>query len=83
MRVRPFYQVAESRSCLTPVRSPYAFEARVTRAWSDDMVSVQLTWSTANEWALRAAYKVSELHDVHACECAACVGDGIHAKEGA
>ncbi|WP_329147148.1 hypothetical protein OIU91_16515 [Streptomyces sp. NBC_01456] len=85
VRVRPHYKVPASRSSLTTVRSPWAFEARVVRVVCGDMVLVRYVWAIEDTpWTSTSAFKVSELHNVHACECAACCGEhGITEFEGA
>ncbi|MET9360439.1 hypothetical protein ABZX93_05975 [Streptomyces sp. NPDC006632] len=85
VRVRPHYKVPDGRSSLTTVRSPWAFEAHVVRVVCGDMVLVRYAWAIEDTpWTSTGAFKVSELHNVHACECAACCGEhGITEFEGA
>lgn len=87
MRVmaRPHYHVPASRSCLTVVRSPFSFEAYARRVICDSMVLVEFAWKTESApWQMTGAFKPSELHKVHLCECAACKGkNGIQEKDGA
>ncbi|MFE7114916.1 hypothetical protein ACFU99_05760 [Streptomyces sp. NPDC057654] len=74
VRVRPHYKVPKSRSLLSTVRSPWSYEARVVRVCGD-MVHVEYTWETDTPWGRTGAFKTSELHRLHACECAACCGE--------
>ncbi|MEV8601858.1 hypothetical protein AB0465_18490 [Streptomyces griseoviridis] len=85
VRVRPHYKVPDGRSSLKTVRSPWCYEATVIRVSCGDMVLVKYTWETDDTpWTSTGAFKVSELHKVHECECAACCGkDGITEFEGA
>ncbi|MYX26080.1 hypothetical protein GTY75_05250 [Streptomyces sp. SID8381] len=87
VRVRPFYHVPESRSCLRSVRSPYAFEARVIEPFGE-MVVVEFLWAEdSTPWNKRAAFYPKELHQSGGwypiCQCPACAGDGIHEHSGA
>lgn len=79
VRVRPHYKVPDGRSSLKTVRSPWCYEAVVVRVACGDMVLVKYTWETDDTpWTSTGAFKVSELHKVHECECAGCCGkDGI------
>ncbi|WP_340375887.1 hypothetical protein U5640_12470 [Streptomyces sp. SS7] len=85
VRARPHYNVPTSQSCLTVVRSPFSFEAYVKRLICDGMVLVEFAWKTESApWQMMGAFKPSELHNVHFCECAACKGkNGIQEFEGA
>lgn len=85
VRVRPHYKVPDGRSSLTTVRSPWCYEARVVRVSCGDMVLVKYAWESGDTpWTSTGAFKVSELHKVHECECAGCCGkDGIQEFEGA
>ncbi|MEU0214056.1 hypothetical protein ABZ281_02670 [Streptomyces sp. NPDC006265] len=85
VRVRPHYKVPDGRSSLITVRSPWCYEAVVVRESCGDMVVVKYTWETDDTpWTSTGAFKVSELHKVHECECAGCCGkDGIQEFDGA
>lgn len=85
VKVRPHYKVPDGRSSLTTVRSPWCFEARVVRVSCGDMVLVKYSWASEDTpWPSTGAFRVSELHKVHYCECAACCGKGgIKEFEGA
>lgn len=85
VRVRPHYKVPDGRSSLKTVRSPWCYEAVVVRVVCGDMVLVKYTWETDDTpWTGTGAFKVSELHKVHECECAGCCGkDGITEFDGA
>ncbi|MFE6939574.1 hypothetical protein [Streptomyces chartreusis] len=85
VRVRPHYKVPDGRSSLTTVRSPWCYEARVVRVSCGDMVLVKYRWQPEDApWTSTGAFRVSELHKVHECECAGCCGkDGIQEFEGA
>ncbi|MGI5196913.1 hypothetical protein ACQEVY_25300 [Streptomyces sp. CA-288835] len=84
VNVRPYYSVPDRRNGLTRARSPFVFEARVTDVFLPDMVKVRYTWETDSApWQLDAIFYPRELHQVHYCECPACVGDGIQERNGA
>ncbi|NUR01542.1 MAG: hypothetical protein HOY79_34940 [Streptomyces sp.] len=85
VRVRPFYKVPISRSFLTTVRSPFAYEAVVVNVLAGSMVTVRMrAFQDCAPWPVQGAFDVSELHKVHVCECAACKGkNGIQEKNGA
>ncbi|WP_434598188.1 hypothetical protein [Streptomyces sp. A5-4] len=85
VRVRPHYKVPDGRSSLKTVRSPWCYEATVVRVACGDMVLVKYTWEIEDSpWTSTGAFKVSELHKVHECECPGCCGkDGIQKFEGA
>ncbi|MFM9540038.1 hypothetical protein [Streptomyces turgidiscabies] len=85
VRVRPYYKVPDGRSSLTTVRSPWCYEAYVERVSCGGMVLVRFVWETEEApWTRTGAFKLSELHRVHECECAGCCGkSGITELEGA
>ncbi|MFJ1733290.1 hypothetical protein [Streptomyces sp. NPDC088254] len=85
VRARPHYHVPTSRSFLSVVRSPFSFEAYVKSVICPGLVAVEFACKTASApWSMTGAFKPSELHKVHLCECAACEGkSGIQEFEGA
>ncbi|MFI0553448.1 hypothetical protein [Streptomyces scabiei] len=85
VRVRPFYHVPESRSCLRSVRSEYTFEAHVIDTFASEMVRVRFDWaSDSAPWNREAVFYPKELHLAYGqCQCAACAGDGIQEHNGA
>jgi hypothetical protein len=86
--VRPYYHLPESRSSLTPARSPFTFEGRVVETFGQEMVLIQFGWATDSApWNAKAAFYPRELHQTGGwfpiCDCAACKGPGIHDLRGA
>ncbi|MGW0537591.1 hypothetical protein [Streptomyces sp. NPDC003032] len=83
VRARPHYHVPTSQSCLRVVRSPFSFEAYVKRVICDEMVLVEFVWKTERApWQMTGAFKPSELHKAHFCECAARKGkNGIQERD--